>query len=995
MAFRTWGRLLLTALGVSVLAGAGQLGIAYGFGIVRLTGAFTGATVNQWPAQLVWVGWFSANAAVVGAVLTERLARRDGPPATTGRQLAVGAVAALGASTVAPLCMQPARAAELVSVDPVFAVGICAVLGAIVGAGAAIAVLLNPPLGWNVAAVAGAVWLLALVSALPSLGASGPLRSVRLGVLEPTWLDADAAQRLSLLLLPIVALLAGAASAGLARRRGHVPLVSGATGVAGPVLAAFAYLTAGPGDAVDRYQTTPYYGALIAVAAGALGAAAAALLRWPAGTRSAGAHAIEPSDILRPLPAGPALPTSAATTAAATSADRPDEDRAEPAGADVAARSGGTVPATGAVRSGGSARGGVGGSGGVGRSGAPAHWDWPEAGTHTAHRSSADPARRPLTDDLPTAPLTVTSTLGRPVERTAPATEPASATEPAPATEPVSAAERLGPGADRGPIAEQPGQGVETASGTARVAGAHASAPALSGELAETRRADPDSAGRGADGSPSSVMPQSHIHASEASSPEQVAAPQPVDQGSTLDPRRLTDNGEPDPQPATDAGTTPRPRRRSTRPAGSAAASTPSPASGTPTSTGPASGTGPAESAGDPKTGNPKAADAPEQAGAPEEGAESAPAPKARRARKARSTSKPAALSDSTADATSGGTAHAASTAAEAADRGTAPTTGSAKRASAASAQPIGADPAAHGPADGAATAGRATTGGRVRTAGRARTAAGEPQVDGEPTGTPAPAADDVTSRRDTRPTADRQPSARRETEPQRPAGAPTRGLPATAADAPTHGLAAQPAPQDPATATAPTHGLPAQPALPDHARPAWPVPSRPAPVGDEVAREATGVPASGEEPPPRARHRAPLPDLNRAASWEALATARRAGPQSTGPRHTAQDAPLEATASAGPATEAAAADTSAEGSAEDQSGADQSAGRGRGRLGLFRRNRSREATGSDAESEPLAAQDEEYVDWVTGLGRSVADNEPEQENGRRSLRSSGRHHRD
>lgn len=110
MAIRTWGKLLLTALGVSVLAGAGQLGVAYGFGIVRLTGAFTGATVNQWPAQLVWVAWFAANAAVAGAVLAGRLARRGPVPATTGRHLAVGAAAALGATAVAPLCMQPARA---------------------------------------------------------------------------------------------------------------------------------------------------------------------------------------------------------------------------------------------------------------------------------------------------------------------------------------------------------------------------------------------------------------------------------------------------------------------------------------------------------------------------------------------------------------------------------------------------------------------------------------------------------------------------------------------------------------------------------------------------------------------------------------------------------------------------------------------------------------------------------------------------------------------
>ncbi|WP_410815010.1 hypothetical protein [Micromonospora sp. 067-2] len=355
MAFRTWGRLLLTALGVSVLAGAGQLGVAYGFGIVRLTGAFTGTTVNQWPAQLVWVGWFAANAAVVGAVLTGRLARRDGLPGSTGRQLAVAAAAALGATAVAPLCMQPARAAELISVDPVWAVGICAVLGAVIGAGAAIAVLLRPELGWNVAALAGIVWAVALISVLPSLGAAGALPTVRLGVLEPGWLDDGAAQRLGLVLLPIAALLAGAATAALARSRGQVPLVSGATGVAGPVLVAFAYLTAGPGDAVDRYQTTPYYGALIAVLAGALGATAAALSRWPARPRTADTQAIAPTTILRSLPAGPALPGAESAPAS------DDREHTEPT---MSGRTGaGLAPSgdTGTVRT------------------VPAHWDWPAA----------------------------------------------------------------------------------------------------------------------------------------------------------------------------------------------------------------------------------------------------------------------------------------------------------------------------------------------------------------------------------------------------------------------------------------------------------------------------------------------------------------------------------------------------------------------------------------------------------------------------------------
>ncbi|TDC81510.1 hypothetical protein E1193_14495, partial [Micromonospora sp. KC606] len=304
MAFRTWGTPLLTAVGVSVLAGAGQLGIAYGFGIIQLTGAVTDSTVNRWPAQLAWVGWLAAIAAVVGAVVAGRLARRDGMPETTGLQLAVASAAALGATVVAPLCLQPARAAAL-TVAPVGAVGICATVGALVGAGAACAVLLKPPLGWNIAMLAGAIWLIALLSVAPGLLSAGPLRAVRLAVLEPPWLDGDAAQRLAMVLLPAVALLAGAATGALARWQGHAPLTGGAAGAAGPALLAFAYLTAGPGDSADRYQLAPYYGAMIAVAVGALGSAATTLVRWPLVPTRAGNDAITPTDILRPLPGAP------------------------------------------------------------------------------------------------------------------------------------------------------------------------------------------------------------------------------------------------------------------------------------------------------------------------------------------------------------------------------------------------------------------------------------------------------------------------------------------------------------------------------------------------------------------------------------------------------------------------------------------------------------------------------------------------------------------
>ncbi|MBM0255706.1 hypothetical protein JNW89_01400, partial [Micromonospora sp. 4G55] len=54
-------------------------------------------------------------------------------------------------------------------------------------------------------------------------------------------------------------------------------------------------------------------------------------------------------------------------------------------------------------------------------------------------------------------------------------------------------------------------------------------------------------------------------------------------------------------------------------------------------------------------------------------------------------------------------------------------------------------------------------------------------------------------------------------------------------------------------------------------------------------------------------------------------------------------------------------------------------AGRVSGRLGLFRRNKSRadgDGAGTPADGEPLSRQDAEFVDWVTRLGKPVADNE-------------------
>ncbi|SNS86597.1 DMSO reductase anchor subunit [Asanoa hainanensis] len=286
MAYRTWGRVLLAALGVGLLAGAGQLGFAYGLGVVRFARDFE-QSPGQWTAHLAWVAWFAMLAAVAGALAGAWLAARDDLRPTLGSRVAVAVAGGVGAMAVAPLAMLPSRVATIPSGNAVTIAGLSAVLGALVGVFAAVAVLSQRVVGLNLGAVTVVVWLVALLSVAPSLGPDDPLPAVRLGVLDASWLGGSLAQRLAVIVMPAIALAAGAGIGLLARWRGLPVIPVAVSGVVGPALLALAYLIAGPGDDPDRYQAAPYWGALIAVAAGGLGSVLAAVARQLTGARPA------------------------------------------------------------------------------------------------------------------------------------------------------------------------------------------------------------------------------------------------------------------------------------------------------------------------------------------------------------------------------------------------------------------------------------------------------------------------------------------------------------------------------------------------------------------------------------------------------------------------------------------------------------------------------------------------------------------------------------
>jgi hypothetical protein len=315
MAFRTSAKLLGITLGVAALAGASQLGLAYGLGVLRLTRVLDLTARDQWTAQLAWVAWFAMTAAVIGGMAGRpHLPKRSG----AGTRLVTAVTAGLGAAVVVPLTMQPARTAEVAGVEPVFVIGVCAALGAAAGIFAAYAALSRLVARWSLTTVGAAVWAIAIISVAPSMAPGEALPAVRLGVLDATVLAEPVTQRTALFTMPVIALISGIVLGAAARRRDLSTLTIALSGLAGPALLTVAYLIAGPGSGNDGYQTVPYWAAMTAAGAGVLGSVLAAVLRRAPEATSHNATPNRP-----PLPKRDAQPESAIAQAAAAPAPEP------------------------------------------------------------------------------------------------------------------------------------------------------------------------------------------------------------------------------------------------------------------------------------------------------------------------------------------------------------------------------------------------------------------------------------------------------------------------------------------------------------------------------------------------------------------------------------------------------------------------------------------------------------------------------------------------
>jgi hypothetical protein len=266
---RTWVRALAGGFAAAVLIGAGQLGIAYSFGILRWDQPFEAGAENGWNIHLTWVAYIAMLAVVGGATAGVRPLRRadfDG----LGAWMAVALAALAGAGIVVPLVALPAAAVEVPRpLDPALNVGLAAGLGAAVGFFAALAALYARALAASVFVVAGWAWLVALGSVVGSLDGPSPLTGLRLGVLSLPQLPEPETQNMVLPVMAATALLCAAGIAGYSRWLGEPRLTVVSGGLAGPALVASAYLIAGPGiSATQDDQLVPWRAALLAVGAG-------------------------------------------------------------------------------------------------------------------------------------------------------------------------------------------------------------------------------------------------------------------------------------------------------------------------------------------------------------------------------------------------------------------------------------------------------------------------------------------------------------------------------------------------------------------------------------------------------------------------------------------------------------------------------------------------------------------------------------------------------
>ncbi|WP_373684035.1 hypothetical protein [Micromonospora solifontis] len=294
MARRGWGGSVATALGVAAGTGAAQLGFGYGLGIINWSSAGGTRVEAAWVASLAWATWISATSVVAGAVGARWLRGEDEEPGRTLRNLVLAVAAGVGALITVLLAAVPARAARVpYTFSPQTVAAGYAVAGLVAGVLLAIWALHSRAAAGNLVATTGWLWLLAVVSVVDGVLAGRGLTTAQLGIWQIS-ADSDRFWIRDYFYWPGALLALGSAlviGVLAARRTARVPerrVGAAASGAAGPVLVALAYLLAVPRLAgIAPEQLSAHLIAPYAVVAGVGGSVLVAALAQRAELRAA------------------------------------------------------------------------------------------------------------------------------------------------------------------------------------------------------------------------------------------------------------------------------------------------------------------------------------------------------------------------------------------------------------------------------------------------------------------------------------------------------------------------------------------------------------------------------------------------------------------------------------------------------------------------------------------------------------------------------------
>ncbi len=240
----------VTAAAAAAAAGAAQLGVAYGTGMISWLAMPARDGSAFWLSSLTWAAWIAAVSTVVGAVLAGRRLPEPSPDRSeaAARSLVPALAAAIGALVTVALVAPAREVAPAVATDPHATAALHTLVGALVGAVAAVGAMASRAVATNVLATAGWVWALAVATVTRGALAGRdpapvPLAYMESGPVGP-WLRGVSLTDSGVALAAV--LLVGLLAALPAARRLDHPVGVVTSGAAGPALLVVAYLLAQP-----------------------------------------------------------------------------------------------------------------------------------------------------------------------------------------------------------------------------------------------------------------------------------------------------------------------------------------------------------------------------------------------------------------------------------------------------------------------------------------------------------------------------------------------------------------------------------------------------------------------------------------------------------------------------------------------------------------------------------------------------------------------------